>query len=283
MAIIGLDMGTSFVKCVFDDGRFTFPAIYAYTNRQKWDDDKTLLSGVGEEALKVAAYPNSVVIRPIIEGRPVHKKGVEELVKEMKRRMDVISDSKEKGRINTIVVGLPYDADDYKTTLRDIINDTLNPENCVIVPQVIGTLESIGRKSATVMNIGQGTTEIVAFENMQTISGESVMHGCDFLTRDLGEFAFLDLTVYQQYRDEINPRIEMLADMLVNRLETFMSGLKPMYECSKTVVLSGGGILIPELKSEILKRINVKVEVPNDPVMSNARGLYKIATRNGII
>lgn len=283
MAIIGLDMGTSFVKCVFDDGRFTFPAIYAYTNRQKWDDDKTLLAGVGEEALKVAAYPNSVVIRPIIEGRPVHKKGVEELVKEMKRRMDVMSDSKEKGRINTIVVGLPYDADDYKAILYDIINDTLNPENCVIVPQVIGTLESIGRKSATVMNIGQGTTEIVAFENMQTISGESVMHGCDFLTRDLGEFAFLDLTVYQQYRDEIKPRIDMLADMLVNRLETFMSGLKPMYECSKTVVLSGGGILIPELKAGILKRINVKVEVPNDPVMSNASGLYKIATRNGII
>jgi len=283
MAIIGLDMGTSFVKCVFDDGRFTFPAIYAYTNRQKWDDDKTLLVGVGEEALKVAAYPNSVVIRPIIEGRPVHKKGVEELVKETKRRMDVMSDSKEKGRVNTIVVGLPYDADNYRETLSDIINSTLNPENCVIVPQVIGTLESIGRKSATVMNIGQGTTEIVAFENMKTISGQSVMHGCDFLTRDLGEFAFLDLTVYNQYKDEIAPRIDMLADMLVNRLENFMSGLKPMYECSKTVVLSGGGILIPELKAAILKRMNVTVEVPNDPVMSNANGLYKIATRHGIV
>ena len=283
MAIIGLDMGTSFVKCVFDDGRFTFPAIYAYTNRQKWDDDKTLLVGVGDEALKVAAYPNSVIIRPIIEGRPVHKKGVEELVKETKRRMDVISNSKEKGRINTIVVGLPYDADNYRETLSEIINSTLNPENCVIVPQVIGTLESIGRKSATVMNIGQGTTEIVAFENMKTISGQSVMHGCDFLTRDLGEFAFLDSTVYNQYKDELKPRIEMLADMLVNRLENFMSALKPMYECSQTVVLAGGGILIPELKAAILKRMNVKVEVPNDPVMSNANGLYKIATRHGII
>jgi actin-like ATPase involved in cell morphogenesis len=283
MTIIGLDMGTSFVKCVFDDGRFTFPAIYAYANRQKWDDNKTLLVGVGDDALKVAAYPNSVVIRPIIEGRPVHKKGVEELVKETKRRMDMISDSKEKGRINTIVVGLPYDADNYRETLSDIINSTLNPENCVIVPQVIGTLESIGRKSATVMNIGQGTTEIVAFENMKTISGQSVMHGCDFLTRDLGEFAFLDLTVYNQYKDEITPRIEMLADMLVNRLENFMSALKPMYECSQTVVLSGGGILIPELKAAILKRMTVKVEVPNDPVMSNANGLYKIATRHGII
>ncbi|MCA9828448.1 MAG: rod shape-determining protein [Nitrosopumilus sp.] len=283
MAIIGLDMGTSFVKCVFDGGRFTFPAIYAYTNRQKWDDDKTLLMGVGEEALKVAAYPNSVVIRPIIEGRPVHKKGVEELVKETKRRMDVMSDSKEKDRVKTIVVGLPYDADNYKETLYDILKNTLNPENCVIVPQVIGTLESIGRKSATVMNIGQGTTEIVAFENMKTISGQSVMHGCDFLTRDLGEFAFLDLTVYAQYKDEIAPRIDMLADMLVNRLETFMAELKPMYECSKTVVLSGGGILIPELKAAILKRMNVKVEVPNDPVMSNANGLYKIAARHGIL
>ena len=283
MAIIGLDMGTSFVKCVFDDGQFTFPAIYAYTNRQKWDDDKTLLMGVGDEALKVAAYPNSVIIRPIIEGRPVHKKGVEELVKETKRRMDVMSDSKEKGRINTIVVGLPYDADNYRETLSDIINSTLNPENCVIVPQVIGTLESIGRKSATVMNIGQGTTEIVAFENMKTISGQSVMHGCDFLTRDLGEFAFLDSAVYNQYKDELTPRIEMLADMLVNRLENFMSALKPMYECSQTVVLSGGGILIPELKAAILKKMNVKVEVPNDPVMSNANGLYKIATRRGII
>ena len=283
MAVIGLDMGTSFVKCVFDDGRFTFPSLYAYTNRQKWDDDAILLSGVGEEALKMAAYPNSVVIRPIIEGRPVHQKGVEELVREMKKRMEVASNSKEKGRINTIVVGLPYDADDYRTKLYDIINDVLHPEKCVIVPQVIGTLESIGRKSATVMNIGQGTTEIVAFENMQTISGQSVMHGCDFLTRDLGEFAFLDSTVYDQYRDELKPRIEMLSDMLVNRLEAFMAELRPMYECSKTVVLSGGGILIPELKKGILEKIHVNVEVPNDPVMSNAYGLYRIATRNGLV
>ena len=282
MVMIGLDMGTSFVKCVFDNGKFTFPAIYSYTNRQKWDNDKTLLSGVGEKALEVAAYPNSVVIRPIIEGRPVHKKGVEKLVREMKRRIDMMSDSKEN-RVNTIVVGLPYDADDYRTILYDIINDTLHPENCVIVPQVIGTLESIGRKSATVMNIGQGTTEIVSFENMEMISGQSLMHGCDFLTRDLGEFAFLDLTVFDQYKDEIKPRIEMLGDMLVNRLETFMSELKPMYECSKTVVLSGGGILIPELKAGILERMKVKVEIPNDPVMSNANGLYKIATRKGSV
>ncbi len=51
----------------------------------------------------------------------------------------------------------------------------------------------------------------------------------------------------------------------------------------KTVILSGGGILIPGLKAAILERINVKVEIPNDPVMSNADGLYKIATRHGII
>jgi Tfp pilus assembly PilM family ATPase len=77
-------------------------------------------------------------------------------------------------------------------------------------------------------------------------------------------------------------RIEMFADMLVNRLETFMSTLKPMYDCSKTVILSGGGVLIPQLKAAILERISVNVEIPNEPNMSNADGLYKIATRQGI-
>jgi actin-like ATPase involved in cell morphogenesis len=283
MVAVGLDIGTSFVKCVFDDGRFTFPSIYAYTNRQKWDEDKTLLVGIGEDALKVAAYPNSVVIRPIIEGRPIHKKGVEELLREVERRINKTSTSKEKGRIDTIVIGLPYDAEEYRKILSDIVNDTLNPERCVIVPQVIGTMESIGRrKSATVMVVGHGTTEMAAIENMQVVSGQSIMHGCDFITVDLGEFAFLDLTVYDRYKDEMKPRIEMLADMLVNRLETFMSTLKPMYDCSKTVVLSGGGILIPQLKAAILERISVKVEIPNEPNMSNADGLYKIATRQGI-
>ena len=282
MVAVGLDLGTSYVKCVFDDGQITFPSLYAYAKRPIWEKDETLRFGVGDEALKVAAYANSVVIRPIVEGRPIHTKGVEELVREVKRKIDEKSSVKEN-RISTIVVGLPDQAEEYRQTLYDIIMNTLSPEKCIVVQQGIGTMEYIGRRGATVMDIGQGTTEIVAIENMQVTYAQSVMHGCDFITSDLGEFAFLDLKVYEKYRDEIKSRVEMLSDILSNRLEVFMSTLKPMYEYSRTVILSGGGMLVPDLKDELKKRIKVNVEVSDNPVMSNANGLYKIATRDGII
>jgi len=283
MVAVGLDMGTSYVKCVFDNGQISFPSLYAYAKRPIWENDETLRFGVGDEALKVAAYSNSVVIRPIVEGRPIHKKGVEEMVREVKRRIDEKLPSKENNRVSTIVVGLPDQAEEYRQTLNDIINDTLNPEKCVVVQQGIGTMEYLGKKGATVMDIGQGTTEIAAIENMQVMYAQSVMHGCDFITSDLGEFAFLDLKVYEKYKNEIKSRVEMLADILSNRLEVFMSTLKPMYEYSRTVILSGGGVLVPELKDELKKRIKVNVEISDNPVMGNAEGLYKIAARGGII
>ena len=282
MVAVGLDLGTSYVKCVFDNGQITFPSLYAYAKRPIWEKDETLRVGVGDEALKVAAYSNSVVIRPIVEGRPIHKKGVEELVREVKRKIDEKHPAKEN-KINTVVVGLPDQAEEYRQTLHDIIMDTINPEKCVVVQQGIGTMEYIGRRGATVMDIGQGTTEIAAIENMQVTYAQSVMHGCDFITSDLGEFAFLDLKVYEKYRNEIKTRVEMLADILANRLEVFMSTLKPMYEYSRTVILSGGGMVVPDLKDELKKRIKVDNEISDNPVMGNAEGLYKIAARDGII
>lgn len=282
MSSMGLDLGTSFVKCVSDNGQITFPSIYSYANRQKWDEEKTMLSGVGDDAPKIAAYPDAAIIRPIIEGKPIHKKGIEELLREIKRKLENMSPT-ENSKINTIVAGLPYDADDRKKFLTDVITNVLAPETCIIVPQAIGTIESIGKRGATVMDIGQGTTELVAIEDMHVLTGQSLMQGCDFITRDLGEFAFLDKSLYETYGDKIKSRVEMLADVLSNKLETFMSSLKPMFDCSNKVILSGGGSLIPGLKDAIIERIGAKIEVPVDPIMANAVGLYKIAVRHGVV
>ena len=44
------------------------------------------------------------------------------------------------------------------------------------------------------------------------------------------------------------------------------------------IALSGGGLLMPGVRDELEARLEGrKIVVPSDPVMSNARGLYKLA------
>lgn len=283
MLSIGLDIGTAFVKCVSDNSRIIFPSLYAYRTRERWESGNKTTIGVGEEALKISAYPNAVVIRPVIEGRPVHQEAFEALVKEAVSRIC-------RAKIGAIVekyyaenakiaIGLPYNAASEKESLRKIIIKTLKPDRCIVVPQVVGTLEYVKRRSGIVMSIGQGTTEIVAFEDMKPVSGISLMQACDFITSQFGEFSYLDTSFMNQHAKEIEKRSELLAEILSNRFASFISSLNPMHECSKRLILSGGGLLMPRLKAALLERIGMDVQVTEDPVMSNAIGLHMLASR----
>ena len=121
------------------------------------------------------------------------------------------------------------------------------------------------------MSIGQGTTEIVAFVNNKAIRGISVHHAVGYIDSRLGsEMGYLDDTIYD------NPKtaqlVSMLADVLLNKLNMIRQDLEKL-----PVIVSGGGILVPGMQEAIRARLG-NIIIPQDPVMSNAQGLYKIAS-----
>jgi len=283
MLSIGLDVGTAFVKCISGSARVIFPSLYAYRTLERWESGRGIVVSVGEYALKMLEYPSAVVIRPVIEGRPVHHQGFLALVKEAvhrvcssRRMVDAIRGDYDLSDAR-IVVGLPYSAGSDRTALTSLIHKALKPRSSLAVPQAAGTLVSANKRSATVMSIGQGTTEIVAFEDMKPVSGVSLMQASDYITSELGEFSYLDPSIVNEHMGEVERRAKMLADILSNRLASFMSSLNPTQECSKLLLVSGGGLLIPGVKGSLAERVKMQVEFAEDPVMANAIGLHILA------
>lgn len=278
MVSIGLDVGTGFVKCVSDYGKVIFPSLFAYRDMGKWEESQGRIEAAGKKAIEFARYPDAVIIRPVSEGRSIDERGFEALVSEAASRVCSIRPHHiENGKYNseiTIVVGLPYDARNNKMQLRKIIEKKIHPKNCGIVPQVLGTLIDTGKKDAIVMSIGQGTTEIVAFDDRKPVFGSSVPQATDFITLGLGEFSYLQASTFVK-NSEIRKNVAKLTDILSNKLIGFMSQLDNRNHYD--IVVSGGGIMIPGMRESLEKKLGRKVEVPRVPIMSNAIGLYLLA------
>ncbi|PJC49806.1 MAG: hypothetical protein CO032_08110 [Nitrosopumilales archaeon CG_4_9_14_0_2_um_filter_34_16] len=280
MVSIGLDVGTGFVKCVSDYGHVIFPSLFAYRDMGKWEKSQGRIEAVGKQAREFSKYPDAVIIRPVSEGRPINQRGFEALVSEAINRVCRIGlqqnnlDNKYNSEIS-IIVGLPYDARKEKTRLRKTIENKIHLKKCGIVPQVAGTLVDMNKKDAIIMSIGQGTTEIVVFDNQDPIIGVSLPQATDFITQGLGEFSYLQASTFTKQNSEIRKNVAKLTDILSNKLFNIMSSLdeKNHYD----VVASGGGIMIPGMKKSLERKIKMEIQVPKIPIMSNAVGLYKLA------
>lgn len=283
MVSIGLDVGTGFVKCVSDYGSVIFPSLFAYRDTGKWEDSQGRIEAVGKQAREFSKYPDAVIIRPVSEGRPIDERGFEALVSEAINRVCSIKlnyknivDGERDSEIG-IIVGLPYDARKDKSRLRKIITKRIHPKKCGVVPQALGTLIDMNKKDAIIMSIGQGTTEIVAFDDSAPVFGTSISQATDFITLGLGEFSYLQASIFTKHKPEIRKNVAKLTDILSNKLIGFMSQLddKSHYD----VIVSGGGIMIPGMKESLERKLGRKIEIPKIPIMSNAVGLYRLATK----
>ncbi len=282
MVSIGLDVGTGFVKCVSEYGHVIFPSLFAYRDAGKWEEPQGRIEAVGKQAKEFSKYPDAVIIRPVSEGRPIDERGFEALVSEAINRIygtgsqkNKILDMEGNNSEICIVVGLPYDARSEKARLERIIEKIVGTKKYFIVPQVGGTLFEMDKKDAVVMSIGQGTTEIVAFDNQKPVFGTSIPQATDFITIGLAEFSYLHASLFAKRGSEVRKNVEKLTDILSNKLLSFMSALdsKSHYD----VIVSGGGIMIPGMKRSLERKLKMKVDVPRIPIMSNAMGLYKLA------
>ena len=277
MTSIGLDIGTGFVKCVSDTKKIKFPSLYAYRKPAIWEGKKGIVEAVGDETVTLAGYPNTRVIRPVMLGKPIHDKGFEKLVK---KAVDLVSETNDamgqQAELSKacIVIGLPYDAKRYAEDIQKMVTRLFKPKRCDVVAQVLGTLVDVNLSEAIVVSIGHGTTEVVAFKNYVPIRGISIHHAVNEISTELGfgKMAYLDHNVFA--KPEVKPLIAMLVDALLDDLNWMRQDLEHL-----PIVVSGGGIMIPGMKDVIESKLSQKVLVPQDPVMSNALGLFKLASQ----
>ena len=275
MLKIGLDLGTGFVKCVSDYGSVRFPSVYVQKVHGIWTNKTT--EAVGNDALNMINTLGASVIRPISRGQPDSKyqKQVEMLIQESINQVYLCSktpvDTKQKIRM---VVGLPYHAFNSKESITRLIKKILSVKECTAVAQASGTLVDLGIDTGMVVSVGQGTTEMIVIDDLDVIDGESSSWASDFVTKKIGRFAHLNTDTLHQNTDMCKKYSKILAANLTQEICEMAENHNNRYP----VALSGGGLLIPGMSEELLAGLKkFKVLVPDDPVMSNARGLYKIA------
>lgn len=271
MVKIGLDLGTGFVKCVSDYGRFRFPSLYVKRIHGVWTD--SVSEAIGYKALHLLGTRGAAATSPIRKGRPDtrHQKQIEMLIHEAINRVyHTMQNNAQKARI---VVGLPYEAADCKGTISRLIGKMDRVEKCDIVAQAAGTLVDMDLSAGIIVSIGQGTSEIVLVEDNRVIDGESSEWASEFVTRKIGKFAHLDTKSLVQHKAVCAKYAKILAENLAPQI----SDMSESHGGGHRIVLSGGGILIPKVREELVSRLKgFKTAIPDDPVMSNASGLYKL-------
>ncbi len=274
MLKIGLDIGTGFVKCVSDYGRVWFPSLYTKRVHGIWTGK--ISEAVGMKAVKMLKTAGVSAVRPITRGTPDprYQKQVELLIKESMRQIRNSAktpvDADEKIRI---VAGLPYHAFGHRDAITRIVKKTLNAEKCSVVAQASGTLVDLGRSSGIVVSIGQGTTEIIVVDDYEVIDGDSSQWASDFVTKKIGRFAHLDADLLGQNRELCRKYSRILAENLIGEIQDMAQSYGGQYP----IALSGGGLLIHGVRDVLEAGLkDFEIMVPEDPVMSNAIGLYKL-------
>ena len=186
--IIAIDAGTGFVKCVSSHLRRSFPSIYASRRLTRWEDPKEgILEVVGYEAAKMSIYPDAVLVRAVLEGKIAEEKAFVAIIREAVRELGC---ERELASL-LIVMGLPYGAALQKQQLEKLVERSLRPRKVLVIPQSIGTLLSEDARTGMVLSIGQGTTELVLFENLKPVTGVSIPQACDYLY-DGDDLAYLE-------------------------------------------------------------------------------------------
>lgn len=260
--ILAIDAGTGFVKCVCRHMRVSFPSVYATRRMSPWDDPKeSTVETVGIDAFRWRTYPDVVLVRAVLEGRVADEKAFVAIIKEAARTTgctDVLDST-------YVVMGLPYGAAKQKQALERLVMRTLKPREVRVIPQAVGTMFSEGANTGIVMSIGQGTTELVFFENLKPKAGATIPQACDYL------YDGLDYIEYGKTKPE-KRRLDNLVAILANELAVFQTKLRGEYE----IHLSGGGVLVEGLVALLQERVNCTIKVARDPVYSNAQGLYKL-------
>jgi actin-like ATPase involved in cell morphogenesis len=294
-----LDIGSGFTKCFDGRSRIIFPSIYAYRQPNPWEDSLEIIEGVGELAIEIARHPNAIKLYPILDGKPQHQAFLK-LAKEALRRLR-LEDSV------CLISGLPYETGrQERERIKQTLKEGLGLKEIAVYPQCLGTLFDMDLESATIINIGHGTTEILLAERLNMLSGSSLALACDFLLASLAEYiqakhgfkpsmenvlsllvgsiksisAFGKSKVSRRDIEEcLRIGVEQLSEKICYEARYLLSQLPANLECGNRIVLSGGGSLVKGMREAMEEKLGAKVSVPSNPIFSNVHGFYKIGMR----
>lgn len=260
-----------------------------------------MTEAVGEKALEIAQYPNTITLYPVIDGKPEHRTYVK-LAEEALSRLKIpfYEDV-------YLVTGLPYEiSKKERERIKSLLKDELHSTEVTVYPQAVGTLFESGLQSASVINIGHGTTEIIFVEKLNVLSGMSEPLASDYIITALSNFvqtrygfkptmdslvALLSgkkdsITAFGKpsvVRENIENELQSTTVSLVEKLtydaRYILAQLPPNLECANTIILSGGGSLIKGIPEALKQQLGCNLSVPSDPIFSNASGFLKIGRK----
>jgi actin-like ATPase involved in cell morphogenesis len=299
--IVALDIGSGYTKCFDGTYKIIFPSVYSYRQPGLWEDKEGIVEAVGEQALVIAQHPNAMTFYPVIDGKPQHQAFVK-LAKEALNRLKI-------GFFEDVclVTGLPYETGkEDRNTIKKLLKDNLQLKDLAVYPQAVGTLFDLDLQSATVINIGHGTTEIVIIENLNVLGGISEPLASDYILTNLSNRiqakhgfkpttgSLVDLisgktesiTTFGKSTVDKEGIIDVLADAVTHLADKIcydarylLTQLPPNLECIKTIILSGGGSLAKGMREAVEQQLNCKLLVPTDPIFSNVLGFHKMGRK----
>ena len=86
--IVAIDAGTGFVKCVSAHMRACFPSVFGTRRMTRWEDPKEgTVEAVGYDAVKMSVYPDTVLVRAVLEGRMAEEKAFAAIIREAIRKL----------------------------------------------------------------------------------------------------------------------------------------------------------------------------------------------------
>ena len=278
MYCVGLDVGNGFVKC-FSSGRsISFPSIFIRNNRSWWDDSHGgngskgggaggTKNVIGYDAAHVADNPGVRTIRPCISGDILDPQGYKSFVL---KALDHVQKGIDISEIH-LVAGLPYSSKNLKKKIADYLV-RLGAAKCTVLPQAFGTLCEFAGTGSTI-NIGHGTVELLACKNYKITAGQSIHAGIMNILRGIDE-SDAGYTRHNFSKKLDSKRLKAgvcdAASYIVNKYQQFMMGIP-----HEGLVVSGGGIMFPGMREELQSAGLGAFVVPENPAMSNARGLFK--------
>lgn len=297
--IVGLDVGTSLTKATNDgESVIVFPSLVVYGEERDWS-----LKGegsrvfIGEQAMIVSQTMDVEVLRPLHEGRIMHQSYIEIA----RYAIDRLG-----GSVNVVATGLPVksskkEREDVSKSLRDALKCEV-----ILLPQPVGTLVHLGKRTGVCVDIGYGTTDIVVLFEMEYLKGDTILMGIDdiysnieiYVRNEFGiritpeEMANLLLDgkdvgrirggkrIVVKREDVMKSYEEIVrgwVDRVANRVKMLLEGLST--SIVENLILTGGGSLLPMIYEEFCREFEDVGSVvrPDDPITSNAKGYYKLA------
>jgi actin-like ATPase involved in cell morphogenesis len=299
--VVALDIGSGYTKCFDGTQRIIFPSIYSYRQAGLWEDREAIVEAVGEQALVIAQHPNAVTLYPVIDGKPQHQAFIK-LAEEALRRLKIhfYEDI-------CLVTGLPYETGKQdRELIKNQLKNKMHLNELAVYPQAVGTLFEMDLQSATVINIGHGTTEIAVIEKLNVLGGMSEPLASDYILNSLSDFiqakhgfkpttdsliALISgktdsITAFgkspvnvKDLGSQLRNAVDHLVEKISYNARYQLTQLPSNLDCTKTIVLSGGGSMMAGVVESVEQQLNCKPLVPSAPIFSNVLGFHKMGRK----